>query len=117
MSDYEPELGQAIFGNPTGGYEMSDAGCKAFARLISAIEDIRPHWDCYEDPAVPGITFRGYYWGDDESKAALPNLVIDKVPHIEIRWYKHPGRGMSVNMVVSDAEWEAWLEIGLEGLK
>lgn len=36
----------------------------------------------------------------------LPNLVYGDV---EIRWYKHPGRGVSVQRAVTADEWAAWL--------
>lgn len=39
-------------------------------------------------------SFRSYYWGDDEVEATKPNLAHDG---IEVRWYKHPGRSMTLN--------------------
>mgnify|MGYP001558513855 CR=1 FL=1 len=38
--------------------------------------------------------------------SVLPNF---KFEDVEIRWYKHPGRGMSVNKNMSDTEWAEWL--------
>ena len=64
-------------------------------------------WDCYEDPRIPGITFRGFYWGDDEAIAALPNL---EAAGVSIRWYKHPGRSVTVDKERTPAEWCAWYE-------
>jgi hypothetical protein len=37
---------------------------------------------------------RAYYWGDDETIAALPNF---KCGDFEIEWYKYAGRGMVMN--------------------
>lgn len=68
----------------------------------------RPHtWDMQEDPSIPGIEFRPYYWGDDAVEAAKPNL---KHGNVEVRWYKHPMRGSSLNVEAQPNVIIPWFE-------
>ena len=46
-------------------------------------------------PAVGRREFHPYYWGDDEVADARPNL---KFGAVEVRRYKHPMRGSSLNV-------------------
>ena len=57
------------------------------------------------DPGIPGITFREFVYGDDDPTPELPNFSFGGV---EIRWYKYPGRGTSVNKRMTPAEWFSW---------
>ena len=106
-----PELGQALYGNPCGEYDAGDLGR---ACLMAAIDEIgrvfgnreQRTWDGYEDPGIDGVEFRPYYWGDDDAEAEKPNLAYGG---IEIRWYKHPGRGTTVQREVTPDEWATWL--------
>jgi hypothetical protein len=45
---------------------------------------------------------RPYYWGDDESKADLPNFVY-KPEGIEISWYKYPFRDAYCSKNINEA--------------
>lgn len=113
------ELGQAIFGNPTGDYEISDLGKACLHAVLDEIGRVfwnreQREWNCSDDPRIPGIEFRPYYWGDDEQEAALPNLSFAGV---EIRWYKHPGRGTTANQAMSPNDWAAWLTSALAAVE
>lgn len=114
MSIYQPELGQMMFGNPTGQYEVPNYADALIRDLIhNDIDTVfwninQRKWDEYDDPAIPGVVFRQYWWGDENApEAALPNFAFRGV---EIRWYKHPGRGMSCNQNLTPAQWAEWYE-------
>lgn len=106
------EMGQICFGNPVGEYE-APLFVEAFLDYVLwRIELVfwnrnQKQWQRYEDPEIPGMEFRPYYWGDDESEALKPNL---KYGEVEIRWYKHPGRSMSVNVDWDANRWAIWLD-------
>ena len=111
MNRYKPEIGQALFGNPTEKYALPDY---AEALLMALLDEIgrvysnvyQVSWDQTEEPNIPGITFHPYWWGeDDDPGALLPNFAFDGV---EIRWYKYPGRGMSCNRNMISIEWTKW---------
>ena len=111
MNLYEPELGQAVWGNPTGEYDIPDYADALIAGLLNEIERVywnvnQQEWESYEDPCIPGLAYRPYWWGDTEApEASLPNFAFDGV---EVRWYKRPGRGMSCNKALSPNEWTDW---------
>ncbi len=51
-----------------------------------------------------------YYWGDDETEAEKPNFKHYE-SGLEIRWYKHIGRGMSCNKhVCPECFWDIFAE-------
>lgn len=114
MTDaYQPEMGQLLFGNPT-----SQFACRPFvtALLLEAIGEIETvfwnmnqrRWDRREDPKIPGVEFRPYCWDEeDEAECAKPNF---KWGGAEIRWYKHPGRGMSTDVDWTPAQWAEWFD-------
>lgn len=114
---YMPELGQAMFGNPTGWFEIPPF---AEALILSFLDEIdrvfwnvnQKEWDRHEDPKIKGLVFRPYYWGGNEEEEEKPNLVFDFSPQ-EIRWYKHPGRGMSCTNAYSNQEWIDWYDKGM----
>lgn len=106
------ELGQMVFGNPVGRFECPEYVTALVKDLLDEISRVfwnreQRVWDQYEDPKIPGIIFHPYYWGDNEECASLPNFkqVSDEA---EIRWYKHPGRGMSVNVDRTPRGWVKW---------
>ena len=105
----EPELGQMIFGCPTGSFELDD---HADALLMAILREVgRVYWNKnqaewhYAHTGIPGLETRPYYWGDDDKEAAKPNL---KYKNVEVRWYKYPGRSMSVNKNMTVDQWAAW---------
>ena len=112
---YEPELGQACFGNPWGEYEATEPVQSFLMYILDEIARVfwnnqQQEWDRHEDPNIPGIEFRGYYWGGDEEEAAKPNFKLLSMPEVELRWYKYPGRGLTVNRYRSLEEWALWFE-------
>lgn len=107
------ELGQMVFGNPTGAYGMPLYADALLESLLSEIERVfwntkQKEWDRFDDPEIPGVTFHPYYWGDDLEKSSLPNFLSDLFPAQEIRWYKHPGRGTSCTVEYTPAQWVEW---------
>ena len=108
------ELGQLIHGNPTGEFFTTNYQDALILSLLNEIERVfwnryQKEWERWQDPQLTGVTFRPYYWGDDPEEVALPNLVFAFSPQ-EIRWYKHPGRSMSVTLDWSPDEWVQWYE-------
>jgi hypothetical protein len=112
---YEPELGQAIFGNPTGDHALPAMVSLAFEGIRGDIEIA--YWNRFQrefEPGlplvkgeIPGIAWRPYWWGDEDApEASLPNLTFEDV---EIRWYKHFGRGMSCNVEMTPDRWFAFI--------
>lgn len=116
---YFPELVQMAFGAPTGEYECPAIVDSFTMSLINMIWYVvwnrdQHDWDKYSDPKIPGMAFRSYYWGDDEAESAKPNLSFGEA---EIRWYKHPGRGMSVNVDWPPERWCAWYVEALKAIE
>ena len=104
MKNYEPELGQAIFGCPTSQYqcpEFIEAGLNYLAEEIERVEWNNTQKE-YEAPTANNgeeyktdvFEMRAYEWGEDETQQQLPNF---KCGNFEVRWYKYCGRGMSMN--------------------
>lgn len=64
---------------------------------------------------IPGIEWWPYYnWGGspedddwDQDAANRPNFSFEGV---EVRWYKHFGRSLNVNVVWSAEKWVRWFE-------
>ena len=102
MSEYEPELGQAIFGQPSQQYKTPPMLLAALStidnELCGAMWNL--HQERYESPFWnTGNRFKcdtfeveAYSWNDEYEQPY--NF---KWKDIEISWYKHMGRGMSVN--------------------
>ncbi len=115
---YEPELGQLVFGNPTGEHgteEFTDALIEA---LFSEIERVywnnnQEQWERYEDPKLKGVEFRPYDWSENEETTKLPNLKFSHSPQ-EIRWYKHAGRGQSCTLLWNEKGWREWFDGAME---
>ena len=111
------ELGHLLFGH-CEGYEMPDYAAALVCAIVDKIETVfwnrnQYEWDRREDPRVPGLTFRPYYWGDDDSEAALPNLVLEGWQDQEIRWYKHVGRDMMCTHNYTPDMWVKWFDAAL----
>jgi hypothetical protein len=120
MSKYEPELGQAAFGQPCKEWEASDLLIAALhaieARLAMLMGNI--HQVEYATPFEnSGAKFKcdrfeaeAYSWGNEAQPFNF------KWRDIEVSWYKCLGRGTSVNRDVRPNEIEAMLEDCLAGL-
>jgi hypothetical protein len=112
MTVYEPTIAQALHGNPWSDYELMEPAQALFSYILDEIYRVyhnvtQKKWDQYDDPAIPGITWRPYHWGEDEYEASLPNFTFEDV---EIRFYKYPLRGTTTNKDWSVVEWSAWFE-------
>jgi hypothetical protein len=121
MSDYVPELGQAMFGNAWGQHEMSEAASGILEWVMKEIELVfwnvnGKEWDRHEDPRIPGVIFRAYYWGDDEQEAQKANFQVEGDP-LEIRWYKHSCRGLSTNIEYTPEQWFDWCKRAIETVR
>lgn len=116
---YQPEMGQVLFGAPTGEFDPGALGEACVHAALTRIETCywnnhQKQWDRHTDPQIPGLDFRPYWWGDDDAtERELPNLQLHGDP-LEIRWYKYPMRGGSVNCDMSPAMWAAWLDKALQ---
>lgn len=111
---YDPELGQAFFGQPWQSYE-----CPEY--LVSLLEGIRTRlelaggneyqrefdpfsdWEDAEifnrDHGDMGFEVWPYNWDDE-----IEQKYNFKFKDIEISWYKHLGRGMSMNREITKDE-------------
>jgi hypothetical protein len=106
------ELGQMIFGNPFGEFECPEYVEAMVAYIFDEIERVywnknQKEWDRDTDPEFKGIKIREYYWGEDEKEAAKPNFTFKDV---ELRWYKHFGRSMTLNVSKDIGEWIIWFD-------
>lgn len=107
MDKFEPELGQAIFGQPHKDFEVPeimDAAMQFIDLELSRVRwNIRQH-----DVASPfrnsgpdgnydgtGFQVHAYDWGDDEQPWNF------KWGNVEISWYKYAGRGLSANIDIT----------------
>lgn len=114
MGNYTPTIGQAVFGNPHGEYELSNIGEAAVMCLLDEMRirwwnEHQSEWN-YENYGGKFET-RPYWWGDNNHPdSEKPNLAFRGV---EIRWYKYPGRGMSCNQDLSPQQWSDWLNAAL----
>lgn len=116
------ELGQIAFAKNTKAYEMPEYATALTLSLLEEIERVywnkeQDFWDKHEDPDIKGVTFRPYWWGnEDEPGALLPNFVVNvkQAPDQEISWYKHPGRGMTCSQQWSATKWCEWYMYALQ---
>lgn len=118
----QPELGQILFGAPTGAYGTPEWVDALITYLLAEIERVywnknQKQWDGHDDPKLDGVVFNPYYWGDDEKELDKPNLAFPKLSPQEIRWYKHPGRGQSSSLSMDPEEWIKWFTDALEVIR
>ncbi len=112
-----PELGQMFNGNPWGEHACPQWVDALVREILHEIE--RVYWNKWqrpwsdENPGIPGIEFRPYYWGDDETEASKPNL---KHGDVEVRWYKHPMRSASLNVAPDPAVIIPWFESAIAAI-
>ena len=105
MKRYEPELGQAVFGQPWQQYECPEWLIAMLEYLEKELE--RVMWNVeqkeYTSPfRNTGNSFRNevfevhaYSWNEAEDQAY--NF---KWKDVEINWYKYLGRGTTVNQKI-----------------
>lgn len=119
--NYEPEMGQMIFGQPHKEFSASRMLDAALAEIRNQLD--RAYWNVNQEQIVdPFGNTGGSYKNDtfevcayswDEEKEQLYNF---KWKDIQISWYKHSRRGVSVNMKLSNDRIEEMLEDCLKSL-
>ena len=101
--EYEPELGQAVFGQPHQKFDAPELCEAALRHIVDELTRVR--WNLNQrwpdDPLAnsgPGGNFKceafevqAYSWSDEEQPFNF------KWRDVEISWYKWVGRGMSCN--------------------
>ena len=116
------ELGNAIFGNSRGEFEVPR---KEFEDIfIPFMEEIGVGLRGYDkDPDATYATFdnevftiRPYYWGDEEEIMSLPNFVY-KPTNFQIQWYKYPLRDSYMNQNISIEEFKEVIDICRKSIK
>lgn len=117
----EPELGQMMFGNPTGNYGTKTYQDAFIYYLLDEIEKVywnkyQVEWNRHYDPKFKGMEFRPYYWDEENPEAKKPNLKFDFSKQ-EIRWYKHPGRGQSCTLNWKAKMWTWWFNNALKVIR
>lgn len=111
--NYVPELGQFAFGNPTGPYACPDYAAALIEEILYRIglaywNREQDEWRRDVDPEIDGIAFRPYWWGDESApEASLPNL---ECCGLHLRWYKYPGRGMTIEEEWPPVRWVQWFD-------
>lgn len=121
MSDFEPELGQMLFGQPTQQFAVSELWIAALDRLNTEIERVtrnetqREVWGPMRNS---GETFdcetfsaHAYSWSDDEQPWNF------KWRDVRISWYKYLGRGTSANRKLTAEEAGKMLDECLKSLE
>lgn len=100
---YQPELGQAVFGQPSQELECP-------MHVVAVLRSLAQQWEVIrsQDPnpfdntgafyECEGLSVQAYSWNEDVEQPW--NL---RWEDIEISWYKYLGRGMSINKEVSVA--------------
>jgi hypothetical protein len=118
--NYQPEMGQMCFGNKWEDYEIPEYANALLQHLIEEMK--RVYWNNKQElfnecqyTKINKVVYRPYYWGEDSRAKQKPNFYIlgDKV---QVFWYKHPGRGMSVNRKMSMKGWIDWFNRVLKRL-
>src|SRR3990167_2372596 len=106
------EMGQMVFGNPVGEFTCPEYIEALIAYIFEEIDRVywnknQKKWNKDENPKVKGIEFRPYYWGERNKEAIKPNF---KYKEVEVRWYKHFGRSVTLNVSKTEKEWIKWFE-------
>ena len=107
MSEYEPELGQALFGQPYKEYGASDLLIAALREIGRELDRVmwNIHQKVYSSPFDnTGNSFKcdvfeaeAYSWNEDYDQQF--NF---KWHDVEVSWYKYLGRGTTVNQKISN---------------
>ncbi len=115
------ELGQMMFGNPTGEFETPRYADALIEALLCEMERVywninQKEWNRHDDPKLDGVKFRPYCWDEDSDETLLPNLTLDNLPQ-EIRWYKYPHRGQTCTINFNEKEWIEWFNIAFDVIR
>lgn len=126
MREYEPEMGQMLFGRPWSQYDCPEWIIGLIERLSSEVwrvtnnndgDGIRPTDNEGSDFVNDTFEMHSYYWGEDcscesedgehgemciaDCPSCRPNF---RCGDFEMRWYKHARRGTSCNRVPEPVE-------------
>lgn len=132
-NQYNP-LNHSIVQTLYGSHEEFQCDDFVQALLDHVLEEIkRVHWNLYqhewsptwhgddiEDPCIPGIEFNRYYECscEDVHKEGCPSVRPNFIySGVVFKWYKWPGRGMSVNVNYTPAQWYGWHKSCLEQVR
>lgn len=101
------ELGNAIFGNSRGEYEVPRKEFEDIFFPLLKKTGLDDHGYSEEGWNKNYATFendifliRPYYWGSNDEIAELPNFVY-KPTNFEIQWYKYPLRDSYMNQDIN----------------
>ena len=101
MKEYKPELGQAVFGQPHKKYECPEYIIALLEYLEYEMESEGAFKDGYSPFRNTGNKWKNevfeaesYSWNEDVTQPW--NF---KYGDLEISWYKHIGRGTSINFI------------------
>ena len=107
--EYEPELGQACFGQPSQQYECPEYITALLRGIGDEIE--RVEWNKTQQHFSNPFDNTGAQWGNDTFEVRAYDWNEDnqqgwnfKYRDIKIGWYKYLGRGMSINRNVTEKE-------------
>ena len=122
MKKYVPELGQALFGQPTRKYPASNLLEAALVQIDNELS--RAMWNNAqkEYPSPFGNTGNSfvcdvfevyaYSWNKD-----IPQPYNFRWRDVDVSWYKYLGRGMSVNQELTNDKISAMLDECLIAVK
>lgn len=107
MENYEPELGQSVFGQPWKQFECPEIVVKALRSIRNTMELKHIGEDHGYTPFDnSGMDYRNevfeahaYNWNEEEEQ-----LYNFKWKDFEVSWYKYLGRGMSQNREIKTDE-------------
>lgn len=118
---YEPELGQAVFGQPYKQFKVPaelEAALGAIEiRLCLKMEQrdknfMSPFGNSGNEFKCDAFTVEAYSWGDEVDQPW--NF---KWRDLEVSWYKYLGRGMSANRKMTTQQVEEMLDDCYEAIK
>lgn len=118
---YEPELGQVIFGQPFKQFsvpEYVDAMLEHIRKEVNRVEwnnrqkEFDPFGNTGQEYKNEAFEVQAYSW--DESKEQPYNF---KWKDFEVSWYKYLGRGMSMNRETTPDEMSQMLTDCLEATR
>lgn len=105
MSEYAPELGQAIFGQPCQQYEVPDIMDAALCRIRDRLDTVM--WNTHQKEYDSPFGNTGNSFKNETFEAVAYDWVSDDQPFnfawrdLRISWYKYLGRGMSANVEIT----------------
>lgn len=110
---YEPELGQAIFGQAAQELKVPNNVEAALDAIKQTLNSVHPAMD---NPfnnigsrfRWPSFQVHSYSWGEDDQRFNF------KWRDFEVSWYKYFGRGLSMSRRINPAELKLMLTMCLD---